>query len=240
MLVGTLVGIINRAFGKKRDALLGKEDENAEAETAEVSSNYVITISREFGSGGREIGKLLAEKLGVSYYDSDLIRLVAQKSGYTPEYVEKNEQSLKNPVLHDFFAWYSGPLEQSELPKVDQLFRKEAEVIQELAAKESCIIVGRLANFILKDVPSAYHVFIGADKQAEAARVSERDNISPEAAAAKVKKVNQERANHCKYFSKTEWGNAKNYDLCIHSDDFGVEGTAEIIHSLFERRTDRG
>ena len=81
---------------------------------------------------------------------------------------------------------------------------------------------------------------IAADKQAEAARVSERDNISPEAAAAKVKKVNQERANHCKYFSKTEWGNAKNYDLCIHSDDFGVQGTAEIIHSLFERRTDRG
>lgn len=240
VLVGTLVGIINRAFGKKRDALLGKDEEIAEAETAEVSSNYVITISREFGSGGREIGKLLAEKLGISYYDSDLIRLVAQKSGYTPEYVEKNEQSLKNPVLHDFFAWYSGPLEQSELPKVDQLFRKEAEVIRELAGKESCIIVGRLANFILKDVPSAYHVFIGADKQAEAERVSERDNISLEAAAAKVKKVNQERANHCKYFSKTEWGNAKNYDLCIRSDDFGVEGTAEIIYTLFERKTDRG
>lgn len=240
VLVGTLVGIINRAFGKKRDALLGKDEEIAEAETAEVSSNYVITISRQFGSGGREIGKLLAEKLGISYYDSDLIRLVAQKSGYTPEYVEKNEQSLKNPVLHDFFAWYSGPLEQSELPKVDQLFRKEAEVIRELAGKESCIIVGRLANVILKDVPSAYHVFIGADKQAEAARVSERDNISLEAAAAKVKKVNQERANHCKYFSKTEWGNAKNYDLCIRSDDFGVEGTSEIIYTLFERKTDRG
>ena len=109
ILVGTLVGIINRAFGKQRDKLLGKNDETA-ASSTESTSNYVITISREFGSGGREIGKILAERLGFHYYDSELIRLAAEKSGYTPEYVEQNEQALKKPVLHDFFAWYAGPL----------------------------------------------------------------------------------------------------------------------------------
>lgn len=237
ILVGTLVGIINRAFGKQRDKLLGKTVENAASSAESTStSNYVITISREFGSGGREIGKILAEQFGFHYYDSELIRLAAEKSGYTPEYVEQNEQALKNPVLHDFFAWYAGPLEQKDLPKVDQLFQKESALIHELSQKNPCIIVGRLANYILKDLPTAYHVFISADATAETARVSARDNISPEAATAKIKKANHERAVHCKHFTKTDWGNVKNYDLCIKSDDFGVAETAQIIGDLFQKK----
>ena len=235
VLVGTLVGIINRAFGRQRDRLLGKTDEPV-ATAEEAASNYVITISREFGSGGREIGKLLAKQLGYHYYDSELIRLAAEKSGYTPEYVEQNEQALKNPVLHDFFAWYAGPLEQTDLPKVDQLFQKESALIRELSRNGSCIIVGRLANYVLRDLPTAYHIFISADAASEAARVCARDHISPEAAAAKVKKVNHERAVHCKHFTKTNWGNVKNYDLCIKSDDFGVNETAQIIADLFKKK----
>ncbi len=235
VLVGTLVGIINRAFGRQRDRLLGKTDEPV-ATAEEAASNYVITISREFGSGGREIGKLLAKQLGYHYYDSELIRLAAEKSGYTPEYVEQNEQALKNPVLHDFFAWYAGPLEQTDLPKVDQLFQKESALIRELSRNGSCIIVGRLANYVLRDLPTAYHIFISADAASEAARVCARDHISPEAAAAKVKKVNHERAVHCKHFTKTDWGNVKNYDLCIKSDDFGVNETAQIIADLFKKK----
>lgn len=237
ILVGTLVGIINRAFGKQRDKLLGKTVETAASSAESTStSNYVITISREFGSGGREIGKILAEQFGFHYYDSELIRLAAEKSGYTPEYAEQNEQALKNPVLHDFFAWYAGPLEQKDLPKVDQLFQKESALIHELSQKNPCIIVGRLANYILKDLPTAYHVFISADATAETARVSARDNISPEAATAKIKKANHERAVHCKHFTKTDWGNVKNYDLCIKSDDFGVAETAQIIGDLFQKK----
>lgn len=85
-------------------------------------------------------------------------------------------------------------------------------------------------------MPNAYHVFVSADAAAEAARVSARDNISPEVAAAKVKKVNHERAVHCKHFTKTDWGNVKNYDLCIKSDDFGVAETAQIIGDLFQKK----
>ena len=235
VLVGTLVGIINRAFGKQRDLLLGKTEETATS-TTESASNYVITISREFGSGGREVGKLLAEQLGYHYYDSELIQLVAQKSGYTPEYVEQNEQALKNPLLHDFFAWYTGPLEQADLPKVDQLFQKESDIIRDLTKEGSCIIVGRLTNYILKDLPTAYHVFISADSATEAASVAGRDNLSLKEAAAKVKKVNHERAIHCKHFTKTDWGNARNYDLCIKSDDFGIDETAKIIANLFQKK----
>ena len=119
---------------------------------------------------------------------------------------------------------------------VDQLFAKESALIHELSQRGSCIIVGRLANYILKDMPTAYHVFISADLDAEAARVSARDNISPQSAAAKVKKVNHERAIHCRHFTKTDWGNVKNYDLCIKSDDFGVAETAQIIGDLFQKK----
>ena len=94
-------------------------------------------------------------------------------------------------------------------------------------------IAGRLANYILKDHPCAYHVFISADAAAEVARVAECDHISADAAAAKV---NHERAVHCKHFTKTDWGNVKNYDLCIKSDDFGVEDTAKIIRELFQKK----
>lgn len=180
VLVGTLVGILNRAFGAKRDVLLGKADAADLAEADAADAGYVITISREFGSGGREIGKILADQLGFHYYDSELIRLAAEKSGYSPEYIEQNEQAIKNPVLHDFFEWYAGPLEQSELPKVDQL--------------------------------------------------------SDKAAAAKVKKVNHERAVHCRHFTKTEWGNVRNYNLCIKSDDLGIEETAQVITTLFQKK----
>lgn len=238
ILVGMIVGIINRAFGKQRDQLLGKTEDAAAAteSVAAPASNYVITISREFGSGGREIGKLLAKQLGFRYYDSELIKLAAEKSGYTPEYVQQNEQALKNPVLHDFFAWYAQPLEESALPKVDRLFQKESELIRELAGKESCVIVGRLANYVLKDLPAAYHVFISADAASEAARVSARDHISLEAAAAKIKKVNHERSVHCRHFTQTDWGNIKNYDLCIKSNDYGARETAQIIVDLFRKK----
>lgn len=237
ILVGTLVGLITQAFGRQRDQLLGKTGEADETSVAAKSSgHYVITISREFGSGGREIGKLLAKQLGFHYYDSELIKLAAEKSGYTPAYVERHEQALKNPMLHDFFAWYAGPLEQADLPKVDQLFQKESSLIRELAQKESCIIVGRLANYVLKDLPTAYHVFVSSGADAAASRVAARDHITLEAAAAKIKKVNHERAVHCKHFTQTDWGNIQNYNLCIKSDDFGVPEAAQMIAEMFQKK----
>ena len=137
----------------------------------------IITISREFGSGGRDIGKLIANQLGFKYYDSELIKLAAEKSGFTTEFVQANEQSLKNPILHDFFEWYATPIDKSELPKVDQLYQKEKEIIRELPEKSSCVIVGRLANHILKDYEKSYHVFISADIDTEIKKTMQRENL---------------------------------------------------------------
>lgn len=161
VLVGCFVGLFTKTLGAARDRLLGKDGAEGENAQTEGDEGYpVITISREFGSGGREIGKLLAKQLGYAYYDSELIRLAAEKSGYTPDFVEKNE------IL----------------------------------------------------------------------RVAKRDGISDARACDQVRKVNHQCAVHCHYFTRTEWGNAKNYNLCVRSDDLGIEGTAALIRQAAERR----
>lgn len=239
VLVGTVLGFINKLIGDKRDRLLGKiPDENADENVLKDNEkqNYVITISREFGSGGRDIGKLIANELGFKYYDSELIKLAAEKSGFTPEFVQANEQSLKNPILHDFFEWYATPVDKSDLPKVDQLYQKEKEIIRDLPEKSSCVIVGRLANHILKDYKKSYHIFISADIDTEIHKTMQRENLSSKEAEHKVKQVNHERAVHCRYFTKTEWGKADNYNLMIRSSDFGYEQTANLIINSFKAK----
>lgn len=131
-LVGFILGIINKAFGKYRDKLLKKTPSVQVDEKTDDEQNptYVITVSREYGSGGRQIAKALAESLGFKYYDNELIKLVVEKSGYSPDFIEKNEQTIKNPLLHDFFAWYGGPLDTANMPNVESLFNREKNVIK--------------------------------------------------------------------------------------------------------------
>ena len=237
-LVGFILGIINKAFGKYRDKLLKKSPSVQVNETTgnEQNPTYVITVSREYGSGGRQIAKALAESLGFKYYDNELIKLVVEKSGYSPDFIEKNEQTIKNPIMHDFFAWYGGPLDSANMPSVESLFKREKDVIKTISQTESCVIVGRLANVILKNKKHTFNVFISADENTEAERISKRNNLSKNDALKKVRKVNRERAAHCKYFTSTEWGNADNYDLCIKSNAFGCEESAKIIEGLFRKK----
>mgnify|MGYP004476338151 FL=1 len=115
----------------------------------------------------------------------------------------------------------------------------EEEIIKGLTKKHCCVIVGRLSNYILRENKRAYHVFISADEETEMLRVANRDGISLREAKTKVRKVNHEREIHCKYFTQTEWGNAKNYNFSIKSDDFGIEETAQIIEEMFRKKFNR-
>lgn len=240
VLVGIVLGGITKLFGSWRDRLFGigaepsaetkeLEPTTSAAEPAGAEPVSVITISREYGSGGREIARLLADQLGFQYYDAELVQMIASKSGLSQDYVRKNEQSVKNPVLSDFFHWYTYPVTADQLPNVEKLYAAEEKVIREIAAKGSCVIVGRLANFILKDRKDAFHVFISADEDSEVSTVTKRDGLTKDEALAQVHKVNRERAHHCKYFTKTEWGKARNYDLCVRSEERPYERTAELI-----------
>lgn len=234
-LVGFILGIINKVFGKYRDKLLGKTKIADDTAETDDKPTYVISISREYGSGGRAIGKILAEKLGYKYYDTELIKLVMQESGYSPEYIEHNEQTLDKSALNDFFEWYQQN-NGDTVSNINSLFKKEESVIKHLAKTENCVIVGRLANYILRNKKHIYNVFITADEESEIEKVKERDHLSHENAAKQVRKVNRERSAHCKYFTNTDWGNAKNYNLTIKSNDFGYEKTADLIEILFKQK----
>lgn len=234
VLVGTVLGQLNKAFGGWRDTLLSSPmAENTVAPLPETEEpHYVITISREYGSGGREIGKLLAQQLQIPFYDLDIIRTVAEKSGYSEDYVTKNEQKIKSPALMNLYFWYTAAATEEDLPKIEQLYHAQEKAIQEIAARGSCVIVGRLANFILKDSRYAFHVFISADLPAKIERVVNRDHIREDVAKKQIAKVEKERANHCYYFTHQQWGNAKFYDLMVKSNILGIAKTAELIGSM--------
>ena len=189
-----------------------------------LNKHIVITISREYGSGGRYIGKLIADKLGIKLYDKELIEKLAVETGLSEEYIENNEQRRK---ISDIFnsGYYAG------LNNADELFIKESELIKDLADKESCVIIGRCADFILKDRKNVLKVFVYSDMKDKITRATNYYNLSKEKAEKEkeIKRIDKLRANHYKYYTEKEWNNHSNYDICINSDKLGVEKSAELI-----------
>lgn len=195
--------------------------------TTPLHQPIVITLSREYGSGGRYIGKLLAEKLGITLYDKEFITKLANETGLSEEFIEENEQkrtSLSN--LNN--GYYFG------LSNEDELFLKEAELIKELANKESCIIVGRCADCILKDRKDVIKIFVYSQLQDKIKRVTEIYGLDKEKAEKEIKKIDKLRANHYKHYTDTDWKEYTNYDICINSDTFGVETSADILFNTIK------
>ena len=225
LVVGNLVKIWSKIFKPQAEKLFPKA---VRASEEIPEKNFVITISREFGSGGREIGRNVAKALGISYFDTDIIHKVAEESGYTEEFIQENEQKMSGALYH-LYSWYTPEAADSELSKMEELFHIEERVIRGLAAKGSCVIVGRLADYILRDHENAFHVFVAADIEDKVKRVVERDGISETEARKKIQKVEKERETHCRYFAHMQWGKAANYDLAIKSSRCGIEKTAEML-----------
>lgn len=238
IIAALLVGLIAKCFSKLLRPVTKRvlpEPEVQKSAGAEFHSHKVITIDREFGSGGREVGKRLAEKLGIAYYDSELIELAAQKSGYTQQYVRDNEQKMPNHLWYDLYTQYYS-YESGQQPKYEALFQAEEKVMRELAQKESCVIVGRASNYVFRDYGQALHVFISASMEHKIDRVVNRDGMEPKEAEKKIKKVDAQRKNHCKYFTGREWGQASHYDLALRTDIFSVETAAETIAQLASQK----
>ena len=184
--------------------------------------HIVITISREYGSGGRYIGKLVADKLGIHFYDKELIHKVAKETGLAEEYIESNEQKR---ALADNFnnGYYAG------MNNADKLYVQEANVIKKMAQKESCVIIGRCADFILKDKKYVTKVLIYSDMEGKIKRAITYYGMNKEKAEKEIKRIDKLRANHYKHYTDQEWNDHSNYDLCINSDALGVEKSAELI-----------
>ncbi len=194
-----------------------------------LNKKFVITVSREYGSGGRYVGRLIADKLGIKFYDKDLIIKLAEKTGLSEEYIESNEEQ-RDPLAILNNGFYSG------LNNSDALFIRESELIRELASKESCVIIGRCADFILKDRKNVLKVFISGTMKDKIKRATKIYGIDEKDAEKEINKINKLRATHYKHYTGNEWLEASNYDICINSDLYGVEKTADIICDLVKEK----
>ena len=193
----------------------------------------IITISREFGSGGRTIGRLVAEKLGIPFYDKGLVNQVALESGFAPKFVEENgEHAPGSSRLAYAFAAQGVPGVMNGLSTADFLWNIQCSVILQLAEKGPCVIVGRNADYILKDRPDILHAFIHADMDFRADRIVRLYGESEKSPEARLNEKDKRRRVNYHHYTGQTWGMADNYDICLNSSVIGIEKCADIIASL--------
>ena len=197
-----------------------------------MKNNLVICICRQFGSGGRHIGRLVGEKLGIKVYDKELINLASEASGINKELLKSYDEKPTNSLLYSLsLGTYSFESSMSGLPHmpiVDKVFAVQSQVIKDIADEGPCVIIGRCADSILKGREKLLTVFIHADLESRIERVKEYENCSVNEAAIIVKNADKKRAGYHNYFADTKWGVATSYDLCINSK-IGFERVADII-----------
>ncbi len=194
-----------------------------------LNKQIVITLSREYGSGGRYIGRLIADKLGIKLYDKDFVIKVAEETGLSQEYIEQNEQ--KRTVLAALNNGY-----YSEFNNSDELFAKESELIKEIANKESCVIIGRCADSILADKNNVIKVFVYSNMEDKIKRATTYYGMNKSKAEKEIERIDKQRGNHYKYYTGKEWKDFSNYDICVNSDALGVEKTADMICKIVEEK----
>ena len=242
VIAALLVGFIARLIGKKLTFLkdmifpesVSAENENeAKEQTAGTYGKNVIAIGRQFGSGGHDIGKVLAEKLGYDFYDAEIIQMTAGTTGYLPEFVKKNEEIMTNSLLYDLVnQMYLNIDRQDEAPK-DKIFEAECQVIRDLAKKGNCVIVGRCADYVLRNSGNCLKVFFSAPLVSRIRRVAQRQNISEGEAKATVQKNEKLRADNYRYYTRRMWGAAGNFDLSLNTD-LGEEFIENCIRSAMK------
>ena len=200
-----------------------------------MKNPLIITIGREYGSGGRQIGKALAERLGISYYDKEIITLAAKKSGLAEEFIAGNEQRVRSGLMHNFSAtasYHSGFFANQYLPLSENIFIAQAQAIRDIAAKESAVIVGRCADYILEGRENTINVFIHAPMETRVKRIMALHNVDEATAIKEINRSDKERGNHYFRYTDMKWGKAQNYHVCINSALMGVEKTAEMLVDL--------
>lgn len=242
VIAALLVGFIARLIGKKlvflKDMIflesVSAENENeAKEQTAGTYGKNVIAIGRQFGSGGHDIGKILAEKLGYDFYDAEIIQMTAGTTGYTPEFIKKNEEIMTNSLIYDLVnQMYLNADMQDEAPK-DKIFEAECQVVRDLAKKGNCVIVGRCADYVLRNFGNCLKVFFSAPLMSRIRRVAQRQNISEGEAKATVQKNEKLRADNYRYYTRRMWGAAGNFDLSLNTD-LGEEYIENCIRSVMK------
>ena len=203
-----------------------------------MSTNVVFTIGRQFGSGGRQVGKTLAQKLGIPFYDKELIAISARDSGLSEALFSNADEKATSSIFYSLvmgnYPMASGALGVTEMPLNDQLFLIQSKTIKRLASEGSCVIVGRCADYILRDMDNVVNVFIHADLKNRVERAIRVYEVSENKAEDVCLKTDKQRANFYNYYSDRKWGMCRTYDLSLDSGMLGIEGCAEQI-IMFEK-----
>lgn len=203
-----------------------------------MNKNFVITVSRQFGSGGRIIAKKIAEKLGVGFYDKELIEMTAKESGFDKDFVAQTEERVKNKFFHNMTVggYHLGKDFGEVVPSAaDKLFFTTADVITKIAS-EPCVIVGRCADYILKESKNVFNIYIYADAEKRLERAKNEYNLSDIRTAGDVLKRDKQRANHYSYYTSQTWGEKGNYHLLLDSGALGDDGSIETILTAIKAR----
>lgn len=204
-----------------------------------MGRKIVITIGRQFGSGGRKIGRLLAERLGVPFYDKELLALAAKNSGYSESLFKKADEKASSSLFYSLgighYSASAGVAGFEQLPLNDQLFIIQSNTIKSIAEKGSCVIIGRCADHILKDNPDLVSIFIHAPLKDRVKRAVEVYEVPQAKAEDECLRNDKNRANYYNYYSDSKWGLCSTYDLSIDSAMVGVEGTVDILEAFVRK-----
>lgn len=197
-------------------------------------NNYVITIGRELGSGGKVIGEMMAKELNVPIYDSRLIQMAAQESGFNPDLFKGADEKTNKGVVSTTFHTITSPFSSlgdfyNNSVSNESLFKVQTEIIREKADAENCIIVGRCADYILRDHPRLLKIFVRADYNDRVKFVCDRDILTPEKARQLIDKTDNQRSEYHDFYCETNWGDSRAYDICINSSLLGLEITAKFL-----------
>lgn len=203
-----------------------------------MGCNKIITISRQFGSGGREIAEKLSEKLGIKFYDKELISMAAKESGVHPEVFESVDEKATNSLLYSLsMGMYSfgnnfSPLDG--MPINDKLYLLQHKIIKQVADEGPCVIVGRCADYVLRDRKDVVKVFIYADMDFRIKRAVDTKDIKESKAEQVILKTDKSRANYYNFYSGKKWGLTESYDLCINRSSLTADQTVDVIDSYLK------
>lgn len=203
-----------------------------------MTNNLIITIGRQYGSGGREIGEKLAQKLGIAFYNNELITMAANKSGMAHNVVGEADEKATNSLLYtlamgsSFFNGNAGIA--FDMPLNDKLFVTQSDIIKNLAEKSPAVFIGRCADYVLKDCPNLLKLFIHAPLDFRAVHVSERHDVSVDKAKDIIVKTDKRRSNYYSYYTGQKWGRLENFDIAVDSSRLGIDGTVCLLADFVE------
>ncbi len=200
-----------------------------------MEKKVIVTIGRQFGSGGRIVGKKLAEQLGIAYYDKELINMASQESGICGEFFEKADERTSGSLLKALamgFSMNNAIFQSNDYLSNESLFQIQSDVIRKVAAERSCVLVGRCADYILREDKNCINVFISADMEDRIRRTMEYNHIEQKDAEEFIRKADKSRASYYNYYTDKTWGAAESYHLCINSSVYGVDKTTDFVRDF--------